>query len=222
MTTNGFHLQMISRRLRPVDRTMPIVVAALESGIDSVQLRDEGDSMTAMIQALKAERAWDRDRLVINGDPKVAGAHGVRWLHLGSNWLDQTPPFARFARIGMSVHSLEDAIEAEGLGVDYVTFGHVYSTHTHPGEPERGLAELAEVVEKLGIPVLAIGGIHHGNVGEVLETGCAGIAVISAIVDHPEPAYATSKLIETMEASTATPRFTLSALPPSALKGSTQ
>ena len=150
------------------------------------------------------------------------GHIGVRWLHLGSNWLDQTPPFARFARIGMSVHSIEDAIEAEALGVDYVTFGHVYSTHTHPGEPERGLAELAEVVDRLAIPVLAIGGINHLNVAETLATGCAGIAVISAIVDHPDPAYATRKLIETVEASTATPRFVLPALPQSELKGSTQ
>jgi thiamine-phosphate pyrophosphorylase len=212
MTANDFHIQVISRRLRPLDRTLPIVSAVLGAGVDSVQLRDEPEAMTAMIQVMRQDPAWNRDRLAVNGDPRVAGAYGIRWLHLGSGWLDQTPPFGKFARIGISVHSIEEAMEAEALGADYVTFGHVFSSLSHPGEPQRGVAALADVVTRLGIPVLAIGGIDHANVAEVLATGCAGLAVISAVVDHPDPGYAAQKLIETVEATGDRPKLVLQSL----------
>ncbi len=220
MTSNGFHVQCILRRLRPVDRTLPIITAVLEAGAGSVQLRDEAPSITAMIKALKETPAWDRDRLVVNGEPRVAGEFGVRWLHLGSQWLDQTPPFGRFARVGISVHSLEEAIEAAALGADYVTFGHVFSSQSHPGEPGRGLDALAGIVERLDIPVLAIGGIDQANIAQVVATGCAGVSVISAIVDHHDPGYAARRLIDLAGQAPSQPRIPLPSLPVSAKRGS--
>lgn len=220
MDDSGFHVQCIMRRLRPVERALPIIETVLGAGVGSVQLRDEGASMTAMIKALKGTPSWDRDRLVVNGDPRVAGAYGVRWLHLPSHWLDQTPPFGRFARIGMSVHSLDEAIEAEGLGVDYVTFGHVFSSGSHPDEPGRGLAALADIVERLDIPVLAIGGIDHSNIAEVVATGAAGAAAISAIVDHHDPGHAARRLIELVLETGGAPKAPLRPLPASTKMGS--
>src|SRR5680860_574028 len=203
MTSSAFHVQVISRRLRPLDRTVPIVTAVLEAGVDSLQLRDEVPSMTAMIQALKRTPAWDQDRIVINGEPRVAGSYGIQWLHLGASWLEHTPPFARF---GLSVHTLWEAVEAESLGADYVSFGHVFPTGSHPGVPGRDVAALAEVVDRLEIPVLAVGGIDHVNVTRVLATGCARIAVISAIFDNPDPGYAARKLVDTVRSSSALPK----------------
>jgi len=220
MVDNGFHVQCIMRRLRPVERSLPIIEAVLGAGAGSVQLRDEAASTTATIKALKATTSWDRDRLVVNGDPKVAGQFGVRWLHLPSHWLDQTPPFGRFARIGISVHALDEAIEAEGLGADYVTFGHVFSSRSHPDEPGRGLAALADVVERLEIPVLAIGGIDHSNVAEVVATGVAGAAVISAIADRHDPGHATRRLIDLASQANGAPKVPLRPLPASIKLGS--
>lgn len=220
MTSNPFHVQCIMRRLRPVDRTLPVIVDVLDAGLGSVQLRDEAASMTAMIQALKRTPSWDRERLVVNGDPKVAGEFGVRWLHLGSQWLGLTPPFGRFARVGISVHSLDEAIEADALGADYVTFGHVFSSQSHPGEPGRGLDALADIVERLEIPVLAIGGIDHSSIGEVVATGCAGASVISAIIDHADPAHAARQLLDKVAQANGTPRRPLTPLPASTKRGS--
>jgi thiamine-phosphate diphosphorylase len=213
MTENGFHVQVVSGRLRPIERSLPSIAAVLDAGISSVQLRDEAASMTAMIKALKQTDSWDLDRIIVNGDPRVAGAYGVRWMHFGSDWLNQMPPFGKFARIGMSAHTLEEAIEAEAMGVDYVTFGHLFLTPSHPGEAGRGIDALADVVERLAIPVLAIGGINHVNVGDVLATGCAGVAVISAILEHADPGYATAKFIGVVEGSDAKPKLTLPPLP---------
>jgi len=220
MTINDFHVQCIMRRLRPVERLLPTIVDVLEAGAGSIHLRDEAPSMVAMIQALKGTPAWDRERLVVNGDPKVAGEFGVRWLHLGSEWLELTPPFGRFARVGISVHSLEEAIGADALGADYVTFGHVFSSQSHPDEPGRGLDALAEIVERLDIPVLAIGGIDHSNIGEVVATGCAGASVISAIVDHADPGHATRRLIDAVAQADDRPKVTLPLLTLSTKRGS--
>lgn len=214
MSSNGFHLHVVSGRLRPLDRALPGVLAALEGGADSVQLRDEAASTTAALKALRQQNALDRDRIAVNGQPKEAGTYGMRWLHLPASWLNSTPPFAKFERVGLSVHSFDEAVEAEAIGADYVIFGHVFATHSHPGEPGRGLDALAAIVQQVRIPALAIGGIHHGNVGQVLETGCAGVAVMSAILDHADPKTATQRMIEKMEAISATPRLLLSPLAP--------
>jgi thiamine-phosphate pyrophosphorylase len=219
---NRFHVQVISGRLRPVERTMPDLRAVIDAGVDSLQLRDEPAGITAMIQALKRDGDWPRDRLVVNDATQVAGSFGVRWVHLPARWLDQTPPFGKFARIGISVHSVSEALEAESLGADLVTFGHVYASASHPDEPPRGLEELAEVVERVRIPVLAVGGISHANVTAVLEAGVSGVAAISAVLGHAEPGYAASRLVELVHASTATPRIPLSPLPPSTHSGSSR
>lgn len=213
MSSNGFHLQLVSGRLRPLDRALPGVLAALEGGVDSVQLRDEAASTTAALKALRQQDALDRDRIAVNGQPKEAGTFAMRWLHLPASWLNSTPPFAKFDRVGISVHSFDEAVEAEAIGADYVIFGHVFATQSHPGEAGRGLDSLAAIVEQVRIPVLAIGGIHHGNVAQVLETGCAGVSVMSAILDHADPKTATQRLIDRMEHVSVTPRLPLSPLP---------
>jgi len=90
--------------------------------------------------------------------------------------------------------------------VDYVTFGHVYPTSSKPGLPPRGVLELAEIVESVDVPVLAIGGIDASNVEEVLHTGCAGVAVISAVVAAPDPRSAARRLRQAVDSSPSNPR----------------
>lgn len=67
---------------------------------------------------------------------------------------------ADFREIGTSVHSVEDAVEAEHLGATYLTAGHIYATDCKKGLPPRGLAFLHDVCSHVSIPVYAIGGIH--------------------------------------------------------------
>jgi thiamine-phosphate pyrophosphorylase len=90
--------------------------------------------------------------------------------------------------------------------VDYLTFGHVFPTTTHPGLPPHGLAELAEIVAAVEVPVLAIGGITVDNLDSVLQTGCAGIAVISAILADADPRRAAARLRTALDTSPHRPR----------------
>jgi thiamine-phosphate pyrophosphorylase len=214
MSNHRAHLQYVSQRLRPLDRSLPTITAALAAGVDSAQLRDEASSTLAALQALKTQGLLERQRLAVNNQPKVAGTFAMPWLHLPASLLQSTPPFGKFQRVGFSVHSFDEAVEADTLGADYVTFGHIFPTQSHPGEPGRGLAALAEIVARLSIPVLAIGGISAANLPDVLATGCAGVVVMSAIADQPDPGLATSRLLELMASSPVAPRVSLPPLAP--------
>ena len=80
--------------------------------------------------------------------------------------------------IGRSVHSIAGAQLAEDDGADYVIFGPVWDSASHPGTPPAGRAELARVVGSVAIPVLAIGGVTEERVADVLASGAAGYAAI--------------------------------------------
>jgi thiamine-phosphate diphosphorylase len=83
------------------------------------------------------------------------------------------------ALVGCSVHSLEEARDAQEQGADFVIFGPVFETSSHPGRPALGLEELVRVTEGLEIAVLAIGGVDAERRRQVLAAGAAGFAAIS-------------------------------------------
>lgn len=89
-----------------------------------------------------------------------------------------------FAVIGASVHSVEEALEAEGLGAAYLTAGHIYATDCKKGVLPRGLTFLREVCGAVSIPVYAIGGIglHESQMEEVLSCGARGGCIMSAMM----------------------------------------
>ena len=80
--------------------------------------------------------------------------------------------------IGRSVHSLEAARRAQDEGADFVIFGPVWESASHPYVRPAGVDLLALVASGVRIPVLAIGGVTQARVGEVMETGAAGYAAI--------------------------------------------
>lgn len=92
--------------------------------------------------------------------------------------------------IGCSVHSLEEAEEATKQGADYILFGHIFETDSKKGVPPRGIGALEAIKKGNDILVLAIGGIKHENVPEVLEAGADGIAVMSGILQAKDPVEA--------------------------------
>jgi thiamine-phosphate pyrophosphorylase len=80
--------------------------------------------------------------------------------------------------IGRSVHSIEAAIQAERDGADFVVFGPVWPSATHPRGAAAGVRALAAVSGAVGIPVLAIGGVTQQRIRECTEAGAAGYAAI--------------------------------------------
>ena len=84
------------------------------------------------------------------------------------------PNLTQNFKIGVSVHSLEQALAAQDLGADYVVVGHIFDTPSHALEQGRGLKFLLEICGKLSIKTYAIGGINFENLGEVKDAGAAG------------------------------------------------
>lgn len=77
-------------------------------------------------------------------------------------------------KIGVSVHSLDQALAAQELGADYVVAGHIFDTPSHALERGRGLKFLREICESLSIKTYAIGGINFENLSEIKQAGAAG------------------------------------------------
>jgi len=174
---------------------------AVLGGVTIVQLRAKAletseflDLATRMAAALKKRSV----PLIINDRVDIAMACGADGVHLGQDDMPIDKARQLLGRsmiIGISVNTLKEAREAERLGADYIGLGPVYATATKDTElPVLGLESIRRIQEKIGIPIVAIGGINAGNAAEVMKAGAAGIAVVSAILGTPDARKAASEL----------------------------
>lgn len=88
----------------------------------------------------------------------------------------------KFSLVGVSIHSPEEAKEAEALGADYVTAGHIFETDCKKGLKGRGIEFLRQVSQGVSIPVYAIGGIKAENMEQVREAGANGVCIMSGFM----------------------------------------
>lgn len=84
-----------------------------------------------------------------------------------------------FKKVGISTHSVEEAIFAEKNGADYITAGHIFLTDCKKGLEPRGLDFLSQVCNSVNISVYAIGGINKGNAKQAIEEGASGVCMMS-------------------------------------------
>jgi len=188
------------------DRLVDAVAAAVEAGVNTVQLREKDldtHALSALARRLR-EAIGGRALLIVNASADVMREVVADGLHLPAD-----APFARPAGqslVGRSVHSVADAVLAEREGADYVIAGPVYETASHPGVPAAGLRLVSGVVAAVSVPVVAIGGITAARVPGVLSAGAGGVAVISAVLGAKSPRAAASALREALEAVPAVER----------------
>jgi thiamine-phosphate pyrophosphorylase len=168
------------------------VVAAVQGGVDMVQLRKKdlpGRALLEVGQRLK--QAIDgRALLIINERVDVAQACDADGVQLGEDGLP-VPVVRRLLGegklIGRSVHSVEAAMQAESEGADFLIVGTIFTTGSHPGAKPAGVELLARVAQQIKVPFLGIGGITAENVSDVMRAGASGAALISAILSSPSP-----------------------------------
>jgi len=97
--------------------------------------------------------------------------------------------------LGVSTHSVEEACCAAKDGADFIVFGPVFTTPSKVTYgPPQGLQHLTTVVRAVSIPVIAIGGIDHTNLPQVVHAGAYGVAMIRAVLAAPDPYKATQQL----------------------------
>ncbi len=120
---------------------------------------------------------------------KTAASLGVRNIHLPLHVMREMKDSDKksFKDIGVSCHSVEDAVEAERLGASYISAGHIFMTDCKKGLVPRGLDFLRDVCYSVDIPVYAIGGITPENISSVRSCGAAGACVMSGFMRCPDP-----------------------------------
>jgi thiamine-phosphate pyrophosphorylase len=119
---------------------------------------------------------------------KTAIELNCKKIHLPLHVLKSNPHILKeFNEIGVSIHSVDEAIEAVSLGATYITAGHIFATDCKKDLPPRGLDFLSSVCNSVSIPVYGIGGISTENAKEVIEAGAAGISIMSGLMKCTDP-----------------------------------
>jgi len=169
------------------------VKALLEGGARMIQIRDKNMSSRELFGAIEECNVMVRDydaKLIVNDRVDITMALGADGVHLGQD--DLPPVEARKllgprALIGFSTHSVEQAIKAMELPVDYIAAGPIFKTRSKAdAEPAIGLEGLKRIRQAIGkFPLVAIGGINLDNCRDVFSAGADSVAMISALVSKP-------------------------------------
>jgi thiamine-phosphate pyrophosphorylase len=165
------------------------VGSAIRAGVKIIQYREKDLTTREMIdEAGKIGRLCrENDVLfIINDRVDIALAVDTDGVHLGN----EDMPYEAARRIlgnmkiiGLTVHDVGEAIEAERIGADYIGISPIFETTTKPDAGTPAGIDLIKYIKKtVKIPFVAIGGINQDNIKSVLEAGARSIAVISAIV----------------------------------------
>jgi thiamine-phosphate pyrophosphorylase len=165
-----------------------MVLNALKAGVKWVQHRDKKGFRRAVYEESMRLRQITKDFdavFIINDHADIALAVDADGVHLGQDDLplrEARKIMGKDAIIGISTHTIEQAIAAQKDGADYIGFGPIFHTTTKDAGDPQGTGVLREIKKHVHIPVVAIGGINIGNVRAVIGAGADAVAVASAIL----------------------------------------
>ena len=166
---------------------MEQVEDALKGGATCVQLREkELDEAAFLQEALEMKALCEKYHVpfFVNDNVEIAVKCKADGIHVGQS--DMATAKVRQTvgedmMIGVSVHSVEEALEAVRNGADCLGVGAMFSTSTKANADVLTKEVLKEICDAVDIPVVAIGGISKGNMAELKGTGVDGVALVSAI-----------------------------------------
>ena len=166
------------------EKYVPLI---LESGIRWIQYREKDKTRREIFfEALKMREITRKFNacLIINDHADIALAVDADGVHLGQDDmpLQEARRIMGNRIIGISTHSVREAVEAERGGADYIGFGPIFTTATKEVGTPKGAGSLKPVKSAVDIPVVAIGGIKPDNVMSVLGSGCECVAVSSGLL----------------------------------------
>ena len=188
MNRSQLELYAVTDRRWLVGRTLPEAVReALEGGATMIQLREKSMEREAMLNEAREIGAICRSfnvPFIIDDDVEMALACGADGVHVGQEDMEAGLVRRRVGKnriVGVSAHSVEEALRAQAAGADYLGCGAVFPTATHDRPHALPIPVLRDICRAVSIPVAAIGGIKLENVDQLAGTGIAGVAVVTAL-----------------------------------------
>ncbi|MBI1746968.1 MAG: thiamine phosphate synthase [Acidobacteria bacterium] len=194
------------RKLSARATHLEIVKELIRGGAEFIQVREKGLDALSLYQQIRTVMAYARPRgviIIINDRVDLAMATDADGVHLGQD--DLPVPAARRLLgptkiIGLSTHSLAQALRAEQEPVDYIAMGPIFPTKTkESSNPPVGTAIIKKLSSRLSKPIVGIGGINLRNAAEVLAAGAQSVALISDLATAGNIAGRTRLLINTLE-----------------------
>ena len=125
-----------------------------------------------------------------NYDLRLDNKYNIKGLHLSYNTFKSLNKNIReelikkYKKIGVSIHSINEAKEVENLGANYVVAGHIFKTDCKKDLEPRGLEFIQELSSALIIPIFAIGGINQENSHLVINNGAFGVCMMSSLMRY--------------------------------------
>lgn len=163
------------------------VEQALKGGVTCIQFRDkqlENDAFLREAKKMKVLCEKYHVPLIINDHVDIAVRCGADGVHVGQKDMEAKEVRKLVGEkmiIGVSARTVEQAIQAEQAGADYLGVGAVFGTSTKMDAEKISLERLKGICQAVTIPVVAIGGVQKDNFPELVGTGVAGAALVSAI-----------------------------------------
>lgn len=175
------------------DEFLNAVAAALQGGVDILQLREKNMPANKILELGKKVKQLCLEYntiFIVNDRVDIAALLEADGVHLGQDDLD-----VKSARkilgsnciVGVSTHAPEQALKAVKNGADYIGVGPVFTTPTKQGSTPVGLEYVKWASKNIHIPFFAIGGIDIENIEQVIDSGANRIAVVRAIINAKSP-----------------------------------
>ena len=177
------------------------VKEALENGVTCVQLREKELNESDFLKEAKQISTLCKEYkvpFIVNDNVNIAIACKADGIHIGQEDMELTSVRKLVGEdmiIGVSAHTVEEAIKAQEGGADYIGIGAVFATSTKTDVDVLSFETLRSICEAVDIPTVAIGGIKKDNICKLKGSGIDGVAVVSAIFAAKDIATATKELL---------------------------
>ncbi|NRY60283.1 thiamine phosphate synthase [Clostridium beijerinckii] len=188
------------RDLMSTETLEEAVEKAIVGGCTLIQLREKDcSSLDFYNTAVKVKEITDKHNipLIINDRVDIALAVDAAGVHVGQSDI----PAAIVRKVigddkilGVSTGSVNEALEAEKNGADYLGVGAMYSTGTKKDADSTSMNELRKIRENVSIPIVVIGGINKDRVKDFKGIGIDGLAIVSAIIAKEDITTAAKEL----------------------------
>ena len=172
-----------NRKLVNREKYFNTIEEAGKYGVKNIILREKDLSTEELIEVYIKIKGLvpEKTNIIINSNIEAARILKEKFIHLSFNDFKRNLEEIKFLQVGVSVHSILEAIEADRLGASYILVSPIFETQCKKGVIPKGSSFIKEIKEKVNCKVIALGGINELNFKEVLEAGADDFACMSLL-----------------------------------------